>query len=255
MITCTTHYSKRKFPVGELHVWLTSFPSPGTEIDITWTFESNEEIIELLLLCDALKRALLELRCLRIPYFPFGRQDRVAVEGESLSVAVMAGLINGLKAESVEIIDPHSDVTTALIDRCSVLTQAELFKSSVYHQVFRHRPFYLVSPDAGALKKIYQLAAYVTPLGIIECSKHRNVATGEITGVHVQVGNLEREHCIIVDDICDGGRSFIEIAKRLKYDYGFPEVTLLVSHGFFTQGLKVFDNLIDHIYTREGQVK
>jgi Phosphoribosylpyrophosphate synthetase len=80
------------------------------------------------------------------------------------------------------------------------------------------KDFFLVSPDGGALKKIYKLAEKVDCLGVIECSKNRNIKTGEITTTKVYTDgrSVDGKDCYIVDDICDGGRTFIEIAKELK---------------------------------------
>ena len=245
-------HTKFNFPCGEMHVKV-KYTNSRNRVSIRFNFEKNEEIIELLLLADAIKRVCLILETIILDYVPFGRQDRVAVHGEAFSLKVFANIINGIKAQEVIIIDPHSDVTTALIENCTVVRQDHIFK-----EYFRHRGnFYLVSPDGGALKKIYKLAAdtLVNPIGIIECSKERNVKTGEITRTIVPDQlSLGGADYVIVDDICDGGRTFIEIAKVLrKTDAG--KITLMVTHGKFTKGLNVFDGLIDEIYTLEGKVK
>jgi ribose-phosphate pyrophosphokinase len=205
---------------------------------------------------NAIKQAGMILKKIIVPYVPFGRQDRVSVKGECFSLQVFANLINSLGAEVVEVTDPHSDVTTALIHNCQVKEQAE-----VLYPFFSDskKEFYLISPDAGALKKIYKLAEKLTQLqynlqGIVECSKLRNVTDGKITGVMVHCGDLLGRDCYIVDDICDGGRTFIEIAKVLK-TRNCGKIILMVSHGFFTKGLGVFDNLIDEIYTSTGRIK
>ena len=70
-------------------------------------------------------------------------------------------------------------------------------------------------------------------------------------------GHDDKTLFYIVDDICDGGRTFIEIAKYLKEadSIDSSRIHLMVTHGFFTKGLGVFDGLIDHIYTRKGKIK
>ena len=114
---------------------------------------------------------------------------------------------------------------------------------------------YLLSPYGGALKKIYKLAAICKPIGVVECSKIRNVSSGEIIGVNVPFHMGVATNFVIVDDICDGGRTFTEIAKVLKTKNPDNKVILMVTHCFFTKGLEVFDGLIDEIYTRKGKVK
>ena len=252
MITCSVPYKAFNFPVGERHVQIEETPIFGS-IVIRWEYEHDNELIEVMLLVNAIRQrdasAIIELVC---PYVPFSRQDRVHVKGEPLSIQFVANCINASRFERVTITDPHSDVTPALLERCTVIEQHEIFGPVLQYQ----REFVLVSPDGGALKKVYKLAAIVKAEAVIECSKRRDVRTGAIDGVvvpsyYAQYAGYE---AIIVDDICDGGKTFVELAKALQRE-GAKKITLMVTHGFFTKGLGVFEGLIDHIYTRKGQVK
>jgi ribose-phosphate pyrophosphokinase len=240
-------YEKFNFPVGEMHIKVANL---GLEPKVEMSFERNEEIVELLLINDALSRMDRRIKVLSIPYVPFGRQDRVAVPGECFSLAVFAQIINQINAENVVVYDPHSDVTTALINNCAVVKQWQIFKPMLEGK----SDFLLISPDGGALKKIYELASRVECFAVTECSKMRDVKTGTISGVQVHSNDLFKKDCYIVDDICDGGRTFIEIAKVLK-EKNCGKIILMVTHGFFTKGLEVFDGLIDEIYTMRGKVK
>lgn len=243
-------HTAMNFPCGEKHVWIKDIENLP-DINIEFNFQNNEDIIELLLLCDAVKNIGRKVRSIVMPYVPFSRQDRINILGECFSLRVFCQIINSIDAESVIITDPHSDVTPALINNCVVIPQNEIFEP--YLNGHRGR-FYLVCPDAGAMKKINKLAMVVQSLPVIECSKIRSVITGEITGVKVNCDDLHGNDCVIVDDICDGGKTFIEIAKVLK-DKNAGKVILMVTHGFFTKGLGVFDGLIDEVYTREGKAK
>lgn len=251
MIHSTIPFKSFKFPTGELHVQLEDWSIKAYRaVNLNFIFEKNEDIIELLLLCDALKRSELKVNQLFIPYVPFSRQDRVEKRGECFSLSVFANLINSIDADKVIITDPHSDVTPALIKNCEVIPQHQALSF-----IFENKSdFWLVSPDSGALKKIYKLAAKVSPYGVIECSKLRNTATGEIARTQVHAEDLEGKDCYIVDDICDGGRTFIEIAKILKTK-NCGRIILAVTHGFFTKGLEVFEGFIDEIYTLKGKIK
>jgi ribose-phosphate pyrophosphokinase len=249
MISSNVEFKTLKFPCGEPHLTVKEVPLRQL-VDVTFDYDGPHEILELLLLCDAVKRLGYTLRNLEMPYVPFCRQDRVANEGECFSLTVFCKLINDLEFHTVKITDPHSDVTAALLNNVRVIPQHEVFRD-----MFEEREnIWLISPDAGAVKKIYNLAAVVKNLGVIECSKHRNTETGEISGTKVHAENLRGLDCFIVDDICDGGGTFIAAAKALKLANA-GKIHLMVSHGFFTKGLGVFDGLIDHIYTRKGQVK
>ena len=241
-------YDKFNFPCGEMHIKVTQ---AGDAPALTLAFEKNEDIIELLLVCDALKRLGKPLQELVIPYVPFGRQDRVAVPGECFSLKVFANLVNQCQVPRVVVTDPHSEVTTALLDNCQVIKQGEVFAPLLADK----KEFYLVSPDAGAMKKIHDLAARCPGcIDIVECSKLRNIRTGALSGVRVHADDLGGKDCYIVDDICDGGRTFIEVAKILRQKNS-GKITLLVTHGFFTKGLQVFDGLIDAVYTAKGKIK
>lgn len=240
------------FPCGEMHVRIASTEASqlNSAPTIYFNFERNDEIIELLFVVDALKRMGIPPRQLIMPYIPFARQDRVAVNGECFSLKVFADLINGLGFDEVLVTDPHSDVATALINNCEVIKQWEVFNDFLLNQT----DYWLISPDSGALKKTYELASKVASLGVIECSKKRNVQTGEITGVVAHIDDLRRKDCYIVDDIADKGGTFIGIAKELKKK-NCGKIVLMVSHGFFNAGFTPFDGLIDEIYSRNGKLK
>lgn len=250
MIGCTLKYKKFHFPVGECHIIIQDIGELPTP-DILFEYENDGEIMELMLLGGAIKRLGGCVNKLEIPYVPYSRQDRINIQGEPFSLKIFATLINAIGANDVVITDPHSDVTPALLNNCVIIHQHEVFQKYFGEK----KDFFLVSPDGGALKKIYKLAAVTKPLGVIECSKIRNTSTGEITGVNVPCGSNVGNDFIIVDDICDGGRTFIEIAKIIRENNPRSKIVLMVTHGFFTKGIEVFEGLIDEIYTRKGRVK
>lgn len=254
MITANIPHKTFKFPVGELQVNLNLSVPPPLYIDVELIFEKNEDIIELLLFCDAAHRASLVLGTLTMPYVPFSRQDRINTKGESFSLAVFAHLINEMGFKEVVIHDPHSDVTPAIIQRVRVIPQWDLLFPLIMNNS-DGGPFWLVSPDAGALKKTHKLAQLFANSrkpnarcqGVIEAGKIRDTKTGEITGTGVYTDSIDTgAGYYIVDDICDGGRTFIELAKVLR-KMGAQTIHLYVTHGFFTKGLHVFDGLIDKV--------
>jgi len=251
MIQSSINHNTFNFPVGEMQV--TVDPEYMGPVDIEFIFEKNADIIELLMFCDAVQRAGCKLGELVMRYVPFSRQDRCNNKGEAFSLKVFCDLINGLNFRVVYISDPHSDVTPALLKNCVTISQCDLLAQLINRHV--HAPFYLVAPDAGALKKTHTLAKELySPmfLGIIETSKLRNTQTGEITGTVVHTPMLPTYTAVagvvttyvMVDDIIDGGRTFIELAKELRKK-GAQQVYLFATHGFFTKGKEVFDGYID----------
>lgn len=236
-----------RFHGGEIGVRLKSrLPSLEDTLYVTAVLKNADAIMELLLVCDALKRQEIRLDdyILIIPYFPYARQDRVCNEGESLSARVMCGLINSLGFREVLIFDAHSDVVPALLNNCINIPPYDLFDPSD----FSLKVDTVVSPDAGAEKKARAFANAVSDVTRLVCAtKRRDTTTGEIVRTDVPYDLRGGENCLIVDDICDGGRTFIELAKALK-EKGAGKIYLYVTHGIFSQGIDVFDGIIDKVF-------
>lgn len=240
-----------KFSGGEIQVKV-DIPSRITRpnLDLTAHVRSADDLMTLLLLKDAIDR-----KCnpktsrLVMPYLPYARQDRVCARGEALSVRVCTDLINALKFDTVEVWDCHSDVGVALLDNCVNVSQVQILHGSVIAECLeRGTRSVLVSPDAGANKKTLELAKSVGGCEVIRADKSRNVQTGQITGTEVY-GNVEGKTCVIVDDIADGGATFIYLARALK-DLGAAKVILYVTHGIFSKGVDVvIEGGVDSIYT------
>jgi ribose-phosphate pyrophosphokinase len=203
--------------------------------------------MELFMLLEILNRNKCGAIYLVIPYFPYARQDRVTEDKCAFSLKVFCNLLNSqLKPEDkVVMFDPHSDVTPALCDNAAVIPTLSIVEGHFYKEFGDIDAF--IAPDAGAYKKVSGVAMYYGK-PVIVATKTRNVTTGELSDpkVHGQVP----ERVIIVDDICDGGRTFTSLAKVLR-DAGAKWVGLYVTHGIFSKGVKVFDGLIDHIYTTD----
>lgn len=108
--------------------------------------------------------------------------------------------------------------------------------------------FYLISPDAGSNKKIFDLAKLIDYDGeIIRCDKLRDIVTGNIIETIVYKDDLNGKDCLIVDDICDGGRTFIQLATALKQK-NCGKIYLIVTHGIFSYGFDVLSDNIDGIF-------
>jgi ribose-phosphate pyrophosphokinase len=111
----------------------------------------------------------------------------------------------------------------------------------------------IISPDAGALKKAFGIAKIFDRDRVIMASKVRNLITGEISHTEVPLIDSDANKFVIIDDICDGGRTFIEIAKvilskRPKREFN-TEIYLIVSHGIFSKGFKELNKYFDGIYS------
>lgn len=243
-----------RFPGGEEHIRLEleDFPEP---VVIIVKLTSSADVMRLLLANDALQEAGYHDRTLYMPYVPYARQDRVTEDthGEPLSARVFAGLINSCGFDAVFTIDNHSDVVTALIERCQNLEVQNIVADFVEPQLFpkENELYHIVSPDAGAMKKIYPVVTSLQHAikDPIIGMKHRNMRTGEIDRTSIMApGPLLGYPCLVVDDICDGGRTFIELAKVLKKEDCGP-LYLYVTHGIFSNNalprlLEYYDGII-----------
>jgi ribose-phosphate pyrophosphokinase len=179
---------------------------------------------------------------LTIPYFPYARQDRVCNDGEAFSLKVMANLINSLGCDYVTVFNPHSDVLPGLINSCVVVQAWQLCEGVPFHKYD-----FIISPDAGAEKKTIKISQrYDIPM--LCAYKTRNPKTMEITKTWVDDSeDLQGKSVIIADDICDGGRTFIELAKVLR-ERGAGDVSLYVTHGIFSRGIDNLKGAIDTVY-------
>lgn len=233
------------FSGGEEHVNIENFYTHQIEIRADLT--STQEVMRLLLVTDALRRMI---HCppitLHMPYLPYARQDRVCQTGDSFALKVFCDLINSQKYNKVVISDAHSSVATALLDNVKELKQSR--------QAFDFTDSYdfIIAPDAGACKKAVDFSETVEwDNEVVQALKVRS-KDGNITSTKVLYGDFEGKSCLIVDDICDGGRTFLELAKVLK-SQNAGSIALYVTHGIFSQGLDVlFEGGIDFIYTTDS---
>ncbi|GFD80833.1 ribose-phosphate pyrophosphokinase [Tenacibaculum sp. KUL118] len=241
-------YNFFTFSGGEPHIKIISELENVSEVTITHRIQSFNDIGTLLLATNALKNMGITKLHVVLPYFPAARQDRLMVSGEPLSVKVYADIINAQNFKSVTVFDPHSEVTPALLNNCKVIDNHK-FIELVTQQL--SEDLTLISPDGGALKKIYKVAAYLQNYEVVECSKSRNVKTGQLTGFKVYTDDLQGKDCLIVDDICDGGGTFLGLAKELKAKNA-GNLYLAISHGIFSKGFDELEKHFTKIFTTDS---
>ncbi|NER14675.1 ribose-phosphate diphosphokinase [Leptobacterium flavescens] len=236
------------FSGGEPHIKILDKPESHEEVTITQRIGSFNDFGFLLIAIDALKRIGIEKINVFIPYFPAARQDRLMVEGEALSVKVYTNILNNLRLNSITILDPHSDVTPALLNNCNTINNHKFIR-----KVIQKLPnnIKLISPDGGSLKKIYKLAEQLQNYEVIECSKVRDVKTGKLSHFNVHSTDLKRQDCLIIDDICDGGGTFLGLAKELK-NKNAGNLYLAVSHGIFSKGTDELKKSFTQIFTTDS---
>jgi ribose-phosphate pyrophosphokinase len=225
----------KNFPGGELHI-TDSWIKDGTILQdntVLCRIQNTNDFMKLCLFTNAFKNFVGRMPSrLVLPYIPYARQDRITNPGEALSIKVFANLLNTLNYRSVYVLDPHSDVCTALIENVKIIPQWEIFADAVPEDVD------LIAPDAGALKKVYKLQEAVRKRGIEVpvriATKHRDTHTGKVSHTTIE-GNPVNKTCVVIDDICDTGGTLLALANILEEQY--EKRILMVTHGIFSKGI------------------
>lgn len=221
--TSEVEYNKWKFPAGEIGVVLLSSIPEDTQIVQVCVegFADSDDIMTIMMLEDALREeAPVGTHIdLYISYFPYSRQDRKVFGGESFSAKVLAKMLKSA-FDGVYTDDPHSEV----LEQWGIETH---YKQE--HTCPVPEGAVIVYPDAGAVRK-----NCVDTKTSVYGQKVRD-ENGLITGYELVNAHLLDENSIVyvVDDICDGGRTFIELAKVLPK---VKEKHLRVTHGIFSKG-------------------
>lgn len=239
-----------KFSGGEVQIRLPDLPKIDqlTQIYIRTWLTSSDRIMELLLTKDALTRKYphnkINLIC---DYFPYARQDRPCVHGEAFSLEVICNIINSANFNQVFISDAHSDVTLTLLRNVVESRQFQIINNIILDNNIEIEKMVICSPDQGALEKIKELGNLkgMTP---VHAYKVRDPDTGNIIETRIDIEDFEGKDIFIIDDVCDGGRTFIELAKVLKTKNS-GKLYLYVTHAIFSKGIEVVLEHFDHIYT------
>lgn len=250
-------YKISKFPDGQQDITITKFDKKVNEVIIKSSFNNFKDLELIICATKALRNLKVERIHLYIPYILGARSDRKFVEGGTSYLRdVIAPILNAQNYITVTCIDAHSDVAAACINNLEVIDNSWFIKVALtkQNQISLQNAvnsFTLISPDAGALKKIYNLSEKLDyKKDILIASKHRDIVTGKIlsTNVPLNAGEHTNNNFLIVDDICDGGRTFIEIAKAIHEIRPDAKVSLAITHGIFSAGFYELSKHIEHIY-------
>ncbi|HEV2482635.1 MAG TPA: phosphoribosyltransferase family protein [Puia sp.] len=248
-------YQSMIFPDGQPHIKInvqqTAALDKKDPLRIFTRLNNAGDLLLALLVKNTLDYLEFEHVELHVSYLLAARMDRVMLDGEPFSLRVVAALLNQGQFKKVLIFDPHSEVSTALIDRSYAVTNHLFVRDALNDYTSSHpgdTPC-LISPDAGALKKIHKLAQFLGIENVVECMKERDVRTGALTNFKAMTDGLHGQTCFIIDDICDGGGTFAGTAKMLK-EKGAAKVVLIVSHGIFSRGPVI--EYVDAVYTTDS---
>ena len=220
--------SIRKFSDGEIYIEINE-NIRGNSIFIIQSVSSpaNDNLMELLLCIDALKRSSAKNITAVIPYFGYARQDRKVVPRTSISAKLVSNLITNSGADRVVTLDLHSGQIQGFFD----IPVDNLFATPIFARHFKRkiktRNMICVAPDVGGTARARALGKMLN-VGLAIVDKRRP-APGKSVVMNV-IGNVKDKTCIIVDDIIDSGGTIVNAAKILK-QRGARDVHVYVSHG------------------------
>jgi ribose-phosphate pyrophosphokinase len=216
---------------------------------------NNFKDLELIICATAaLRNTGIEDIHLYTPYFMGARSDRRFTVGDANYLKqVICPIINSQKFKTVAVLDPHSDVLEACLYNFVKINNHDIVKKAltdIDNKNGAQDRIVLVSPDAGAYKKIFDVAQKFKINQIITATKVRDLETGKI--LHTEIPVLDQHEnlkYVIIDDICDGGRTFTELAKAIHGSRPTAEVYLVVTHGIFSNSFYELSKDIKKIYS------
>ncbi|MBD1144650.1 ribose-phosphate pyrophosphokinase [Pelagibacterales bacterium SAG-MED37] len=220
--------SIRKFSDGEIYVEINE-NIRGNSIFIIQSSSSpaNDNLMELLLCIDALKRSSAKNITAVIPYFGYARQDRKVVPRTSISAKLVSNLITKSGADRVVTVDLHAGQIQGFFD----IPVDNLFATPIFarhaRKKIKSKKIVCVAPDVGGTERARALGKLLN-VGLAIVDKRRP-KPGQSQVMNV-IGDVKGQTCIIVDDIIDSGGTIVNAAKALKAK-GAKEVFVYITHG------------------------
>ncbi len=220
--------SIRKFADGEIYIEINE-NIRGNSIFIVQSISSpaNDNLMELLLCIDALKRSSAKNITAVIPYFGYARQDRKVVPRTSISAKLVSNLITKAGADRVVTVDLHAGQIQGFFD----IPVDNLFSTPIFarhaRKKIKSKKIICVAPDVGGTERARALGKLLN-VGLAIVDKRRP-KPGQSQVMNV-IGDVKGQTCIIVDDIIDSGGTIVNAAKALKAR-GAKDVYVYITHG------------------------
>ncbi|MGB0958948.1 MAG: ribose-phosphate pyrophosphokinase [Halocynthiibacter sp.] len=189
---------------------------------------ANDNLMEILVIADALRRSSADRITAVIPYFGYARQDRRTKARTPISAKLVANMLTGAGIERVLTMDLHAAQIQGFFDiPVDNLYASPIFALDIMHHFKGRDDMMVVSPDVGGVARARELAKRINaPLSIVD---KRREKPGEIAEMTV-IGDVKGKACIIVDDICDTAGTLCKAAEVL-IENGATEVHSYITHG------------------------
>ncbi len=232
-----------KQPIGDLK---------KTPVCIGWYYENEIEFICLIYLTKHLNSHGIKDISLYMPYIPNARMDRVKDDEDVFTLKYFAQVLNSLNFTEVAVLDPHSNVSCALIENIKVLSPKQYIDKAIAEiTATEGEAPVMFYPDEGAGKRYSGMISAPYAFGI----KKRDWKIGKILGLDASgsVEEIADKNVLIVDDICSRGGTFYYSALKLK-ELGAKNVYLFISHceSSVLEGEMISSGLITRIFTTDS---
>lgn len=266
MIYCNgSPITKNQFPDGTQHLLLPLDLAwglaPEAYVSVAWFYEHDDEMMQLICIVRQLQENGAANINLILPYIPNARMDRVKQVDDVFTLKYFCEVINSLHFRRVYVLDPHSSVSTALLNHVNCNNIRSLINIAYHHitetmkwiDAVSEKPNDLVAffPDEGAMKRYSSMTNLRYAFGV----KRRNWETGKIDGLDVvgDVDCIKGKDVLMVDDICSRGGTFYHSAKKLK-ELGAQNIYIYCTHCERTifDGELLQSGLIKRIYTTDS---
>lgn len=238
-----------QYPGGETQVRFTELQitelGSADEVLVFALIQNAESLIGLAMLASALD-GMGMLSTLFIPYLPYARADRRFTNVDCYGLGVFAGIVNQMHFDRVITLDAHSKVASEDIENLIDVSPKPIIDMIL--ELPEMAGAKILLPDAGAERYGYSYHA------ALQCSKKRDPETGKFVGFFVpDISHFGgAKSILVIDDICDGGGTFVGIAEALKAAGVEAELNLYVSHGIFSKGLLELRKYYKRIYTTDS---
>lgn len=239
------------FSGGELQVRLPELIEPE-RVNLMWKPAYASRVMLLALTVNALHNMGIYDIDLDVLYLPYARQDRVCSPGEAFSLKVICKFLDTLGVSTIRLWDVHNEEETNELLPNNYVWHWEAYDIFARYNLLNSFDLWdlvLCAPDKGAIPRVDKIVKHFDLQNPVYLSKKRNPENGHIEGIKFEEHNrsVNGFNVMIVDDICDGGRTFIEAAKVLK-EKGATDLYLYVTHGIFSAGLDELCEHFEHIF-------
>ncbi len=228
-----TEASVDRFSDGEIHVHIQETVR-GASVFVVQSISPpvNDNLMELLLIIDALKRASAKQIAAVIPYYGYARQDRKQTGRVPISAKLVANVISTAGADRVLTVDLHAGQIQGFFDiPVDNLRGDPVLANSIKHEISSEKGV-VVSPDVGGAKRARKVSQKLNmPLAIVEKKRHSEEENVEVLNL---IGDVDSKRCLIVDDIVSTGGTLTEVAGILK-ERGCARVEAICTHGIFAE--------------------